>query len=249
MKLAYDTFIKDFKNSKAYDFILADSQVDVIMIWITGSALTGVLDSESDYDLCVLCMQKPSENLPGFRLYTRPGSYFLKYKLENKKVQWIYNDISDITNISKTTPLDNIGWAQFKEVSADHIIYKNPKYNFFIDYLLAQKEQIFLNSAYLFVEALLAQLKSNTLLDLINYKPYKPNKGLYHVCWLADTLQEKPLVVDRLLRLKRNLVLNLSKEDLEYLEFCCQYLMKYREQFDKRTLDSIDLIKALQESR
>lgn len=244
MKANIALFIDDFKKSSVCKYILADSQVDIIMLWITGSTLTGVLDSESDYDICVLCARKPQDlnaNSSGMRLYSRPGSYFLKYKPLDRKVQWIYNDITDIVCASNSTPLDNIGWAQFKEISSEFIIYKNPEYTPFIDYLISIKDQIFQLSTYLFIEAMLKQLGSASLVDLLAYKPTKPNKGLYHVVWLADALRERPLDTERLLRIKRNLASSLSRKDLDYISCCIDYLMNYRDKFDKTLLTNCDL--------
>lgn len=250
MKTALNLFINDFKKSAVYSSILADSQLEVVMIWVTGSTLTGVVDAMSDYDLCVFCIQKPQkEPQVGFRLYTRPGSYFLKYKIEDKKVQWIYNDIFDIITPSKATPLDNIGWAQFKNISTEFIIYKNPKHELFINYLIDKKEQIFLTSAYLFIEALLTYTNSNNLLELSSFRSHEPNKGLYHVCWLADSLQNNPVDIPRLLRIKRNLVRNLAEEDTDYLTNCCKYLMEYQKQFNCKNSFASDLIQVLQELR
>ena len=245
------SFINDFKTSCVYNYLLTDPNTDIIMLWITGSTLTGIYDSDSDYDICVLCTKKPKDDptvFPTMRLYERPGSYFLKYKSENKKVQWIYNDLADITTVSASTPLDNIGWAQFKNITTDFIIYKNPKYVAFIDYLISIKEQLFKNSAYLFVEAMLRQLNSSTLLDLIPYQSNKPNKGLSHAGWLAETLQSRQIQVDRLLRIKRNSVNNLSKDDLKYLVKCLEFLMVYAEQFDPSALKQCNLEEALRGS-
>ena len=242
-------FVKDFKKSQVYSQILHDSKIDVIMIWVTGSTLTSICDTESDYDLCVLCTQKPITNtsqIQPFRLYDRPGSYFLKYKPENKKVQWIYNDLSEILKVSQATPLDNIGWAQFKNITSEAIIYQNPKYSFFIEYLVSIKDQIFKMSAYLFVEALLKQLESDSLLELFNSKPTKPNKGLYHIGWLADSLQDLPIISEKLLRIKRTPVIHLSQEDITYLVSSINYLMEYKKTFNPTKLSQYNLIEMFQ---
>jgi hypothetical protein len=42
-------------------------------------------------------------------IYKRNTPYFAKYTCLNKKVQWIYNNVSDITSNKNLDLLDNIG--------------------------------------------------------------------------------------------------------------------------------------------
>ena len=42
-------FIEDFKTSPIFKGILNDNTVEPIMIWVSGSVLTGSADSSSDY--------------------------------------------------------------------------------------------------------------------------------------------------------------------------------------------------------
>lgn len=55
------TFISDFKESVIYNKIITDSNVDVILMWMTGSTVTGLKDEGSDYDICVLVRKNRRE--------------------------------------------------------------------------------------------------------------------------------------------------------------------------------------------
>lgn len=248
MELKTAVFIRDFKKSPIYKAILADQQLEVVMIWLTGSTLTGVCDVDSDYDLCVLCTQKPNviDTFPTFRVYNRPTAYFSIYKPEKKKVQWIYNDLKDIIAISNITPLDNIGWAQFKYVPETFIFYKNPKYKEFIDYLMQTKDLIFKGSAYLFVKSILQYFNIKNLSEVLHCCQTIPNKALYHIGWLAESLQNIPITTEKLLKIKRTPVAQLSTSEINYLENCIAYLNQYSSQFDLNILESIDLTVTLQ---
>jgi hypothetical protein len=104
-----EQFIQDFKNSVVYKNIIEDNKVEIIMLFLTGTTLLQTQDDYSDYDICVLVKEKPAESQKElFKVYSRPGSYFMYYKAQDKIVQWIYNDLNDINSIT-TTPLDNIG--------------------------------------------------------------------------------------------------------------------------------------------
>lgn len=235
-------FIKDLKGSSIYKHILEDPQIEVIMLWITGSTLTGIYDENSDYDLCAVVIDRPKEEPTAFwHKYSRPCSYFAYYKPVNKKVQCIYNDLDDITKISSMTPLDNIGWAQFKEITPEFIIYKNPKYLKFIDFLLSKKIEIFSLSAYLFACALLKSIESTKLQDLLKVHPTQPNKALAHVCWLVDTLQERTINQIRLLKIKRTPVEHLTEEDILYIKTALDYLENYASTFNAELLKEFNL--------
>lgn len=55
------TFISDFKESVIYNKIITDPNVDVILMWMTGSTVTGLKDEGSDYDICVLVRKNRRE--------------------------------------------------------------------------------------------------------------------------------------------------------------------------------------------
>lgn len=223
-------FIDDFKKSIVYQNIIDDTNVEVIMIFLTGSTLLNIADNNSDYDLCVLVKEKPVEpSSKLFKIYNRPGAYFIYYKPQEKIAQWIYNDVNDIVNIT-STPLDNIGWAQFKYITEDYILYKNQNYLDFISALLDKRNEISNYALYLFVKTALdfidKNMISNNLLDL-NRNLFKPMKLLAHICWAADILQDKEPDKDKINTIKRILLENLSKKHISYIDRSISFLKSY----------------------
>lgn len=218
-------FINDFKKSPIFKDIINDSKVEVMMLWVSGSVLTGADDSESDYDVCILVKETPKDNPKSpWTIYGRPGSYFMWYKPHSKKVEWIYTDINDIISPSTVTPLVNSGWAQFKYVTKDAVIYINPKYEKFINYLFEHNEEIYNSSLYLFIHSALYHTINNQLIDLIKEDPSRPNKILAHICLVADLLQGNEMQSEKLLLIKRNLYSELSDQIKEYINSSIDYL-------------------------
>ena len=223
-------FIADFKKSKVYYDIINDNKIEVIMLFLTGSTLLKTSDSNSDYDICVLVKEKPTESLSTlFKVYSRPGSYFIYYKKQQKIAQWIYNDINDITNIT-STPLDNIGWVQFKYISENYIIYKNPKYLNFINDLLQRKQEISTYALYLFVKSALNYIQENDSVgDLVHIRrnKNKPVKLFGHICWAADLLQNKFPNEDLIKSIKRTFAEHLTEEQLSYIKNSMNFLEQF----------------------
>lgn len=234
-------FIRDFKNSYIYENTLNDPKVDVVMVWMTGSTITGLKDAQSDYDVCVLVKELPkeSENIP-WKIYSRPCSYFFKYVPQGVKTHCIYNDLSNITNMSTATPLDNIGWAQFKHISDTFILYKNPKYLDLIDSLVTNKDIISTASIYFFILAMYTDLGNCQLSDLIEVQPDVPNKGIAHACWAADVLQKKSVDVSLITRIKRIPFNNLSLQDQTDALIAMNYLDRFVKKY-KLPQELIDL--------
>ena len=226
-------FIKDFKNSYIYENTLADPKIEVVMMWMTGSTITGIKDAQSDYDVCVLVKELPKEpeNIP-WKIYSRPCSYFFKYVPQGVKTHCIYNDLSNIVSMSAATPLDNIGWAQFKHISDTFILYKNPKYSELIEKLLTSKDTISTASIYFFILAMYTDLGSSQLSDLIELQPDVPNKGIAHVCWAASVLQKKSVDVPLITRIKRIPFNKLSFQDQTNALIAMNYLDKFVKKYE-----------------
>lgn len=242
-------FIEDFKTSPIFKGILNDNAVEPIMIWVSGSVLTGSADSSSDYDVCILVKNIPQDdpNSP-WTIYGRPGSYFMWYKPQSKKVEWIYTDINDIISASTVTPLVNSGWAQIKFLSEEAIIYKNQKYLDFINTLFEKKEDIFRNSLYLFIKSAQYHTINGKLEELIYEDPSQPNKLLAHICLVAELLQNKEINTSNLLTIKRTIYSQLSQEIRDYILNAIKYLEAYLLQVDEENLPKIDLWKILEEN-
>ena len=239
-------FIADFKKSPIFRDIINDTNVDILMMWVSGSMLTGADDSESDYDVCILVEETPKDNPKSpWTIYGRPGSYFMWYKPHTKKVEWIYTDINDIISPSTVTPLVNSGWAQFKYVTKEAVIYINPKYEKFVNYLFEHSEEIYNSSLYLFIHSALYHTINNQLIDLIKEDPSRPNKILAHICLVADLLQRNEIQSEKLLTIKRTIYSELSVEIKEYISEAIAYL----EQLKNSEITTLDLWEILKNSK
>lgn len=223
-------FIEDFKESAVYNSIVQDESVDIIMLWLTGSALLTPQANNGDYDVCVLVREKPEESSTAlYKVYSRPGSYFVHYQPQGKTAQWIYNDISDITSIT-STPLDNIGWAQFKYIKESDIFYRNPEYNDFIDMLLTSKDEVSKYALYLFAVSATEYFQKCMINDDIrafrrNFE--KPAKILGHICWAADLLQGKEPDEEKIETIKRELLENVPEDYYKYILDSADFLATY----------------------
>lgn len=221
-------FIEDFKSSMLFNTLLQDTNLDIIMVWLTGSTITGITDAESDYDMCVLVRELPQEALDQpYRNYSRPRSYFMKYLPQNKRTQYLYNDLKSITSSQHSIFMDNIGWAQFKYITEEFIIYKNPHYLNFIEMLINRKIDIYKNALQLFTHVMTQELFQGSAFDESKVAGSKPQKILYHVCWAADDLQGSQKDITRLLRIKRQPFNQLSEEDKKYILESAQYLKSF----------------------
>lgn len=199
-------FIMDCNKSLLFKNIIEDKNVEVLMIWVTGSTIVRGIDEKSDYDLCVLIKDRPGAQNEFYNIYARFAPYSAQYIPQQKKVQWIYNTVEEITTSHPTSPLDNIGWAQFRYITEDFIVYKNPKYSNFIDSLLQNKYIISENALFSFVNSILRDLevfKSKRLRDIATIYASLPNKCLGHLYWAACILLEEPVDLAFMLHVKR----------------------------------------------
>lgn len=243
-------FIEDFKESSIYHSIINDNSAEVIMLWLTGSALLTPDSTTNDYDICVLVKNKPQESEQTlWKIYGRPGSYFAYYKAQNKVAQWIYNDIADITSIT-STPLDNIGWAQFSQIKEEYVIYRNPKYNAFIEALFEIRREISDYALYLFAKSATQHFKECMITDDLrtfrrNFE--KPAKILGHICWAADMLQGNTPDDEKIETIKHNLLENVPENCYEYILKSAAYLETYLQQLETEFPQKPNLVQLLEE--
>lgn len=200
-------FKKDFLAAKLLNVIQKD--FEVILIWVAGSTLTGLTDTESDIDLGVLIAE---ETLSPQN--TRNEDYLI-YKPTNTKVQWIYDTVSDITTLQPYANQRNIGWAQLccvQDISDDTILYVNPKYFTFVEYLIDNRNKIATYSMWLYFKD-----KSRLINQILHAGRILEDcqvKSLYHLCWTADILLKESHDTRFLKALKRIRSMKVSDEDL-----------------------------------
>lgn len=191
-----EEFMADFKASSLVDRIC--SKYDVIMIWVSGSNCIGLTDSQSDYDLGVLV----ADNIIFSK--TEKTSEMYVYKKDAKEVQCIYNSFEDIKAspcVGSLAAYRHLGWAQFKYITEDHILYINPKYKEIVTTLIAHKDCIAKNAVYTFLKLMEPAIDS---IENVNYiSAIEWGKMLSHLCWCVEELRDIPHQIPALMTLKR----------------------------------------------
>lgn len=214
-------FISDFKECGAVEKLC--EKYDVIMLWVSGSSALGFVDEESDYDLGLLIaddIQFPK---------TEKTQVYFRYKKENDRlVQYIPNSLEDIFAKlvrERMAPYRYLGWAQFRCIKEEHIIYKNEKYAFLIEQLIEHRDQISANAIHTFLNFLddaLLSIKSPADVKKVSW-----GKMLSHLCWCADSLQGIVSPAEKYVRLKRTTAIDLTDKEIEYAFKCLLFLQEY----------------------
>jgi predicted nucleotidyltransferase len=177
-------FKYDFTNSDLLATLMTDISVEPILIFLTGSTLTGLADNDSDFDICVLTKDTIKAN---HTLAYRPKKSYAIHRPTGKKCHWVYNTLSQI-NAPSEFMLDNIGWAQFKYITEDAILYCNPKYVTVVKYLFDHCNKIVLNSIYLALVSCCHLLNIDVIADLSDKHFCNVKKLAYHLCGLYNEL-------------------------------------------------------------
>ena len=115
-------FVADFKTSGLIERI--QSRYDVIMIWLSGSTAIGLADETSDYDIGVLV----ADPIVFSKTEKDSETYVYADGEIRVSVQCIYNALEDVAAEFCTevlAPYRYLGWAQFKYLSEDFIIYND----------------------------------------------------------------------------------------------------------------------------
>lgn len=162
-------FITDFKNSGLID--LFTSKYDIIMIWLTGSRAIDLAANESDYDVGVLI----ADHIEAPRDTGRMT--IAKYKKDSDRtVHFRVNTVREIFSFSNNDPYgfyDYLGWAQFKLLKQEHLIYVNPQYEQLVSELAAKRSKVSHNAALAFLKAFkepLAAIIANEDISEVNPK-------------------------------------------------------------------------------
>ena len=218
-------FKQDFIRANLLDYIKKD--FEIIMVWLAGSALTKLDDSKSDYDLGVLIADDTISTRTN-----RNEDYFI-YKPLNKRVQWIYDTVEDITTQQDNANQKNIGWAQLRcltSITDEHILYINPKYYFFVKELIAKKYEVSEYSFWLYLQT--KKRGIDEILKLNTIPPKRQVKILYHFCWAADILENKEVDINFIKRVKLLPHTPISAEDLqkvvERIKVVVDYFKKHK---------------------
>lgn len=224
----FGEFKTHFLNSPIYQQLINDPAVEVVMVYLTGSYLTGNADCLSDYDLCVLVASLPRH----LEVYQRPPMWYMQYTPEGRKCHVVYNDFS---NIFKTSafPQDNVGWVQFKYITDEHIFYTNPKYQQMIQILLSHKDEISQNALHLFGISCLSALSVQSVEAITEDLLQKVPKLAYQLVWASGEACGIPVSPDLLIPLKRQSFVQLPENAKNQVLTCIKTFAQYIEAYSK----------------
>lgn len=211
----YNQFISDLKKTKhIMDLIINDS---VICLYLGGSVSVGTADEDSDYDLVAI---------------TSTGScidvgedLFLTYK--GKKVHWYYRPISDLFNESADA-IWLIGSLNFRNTTAELIIYQKPGYEKMISNLLSIKDQLSLVACYKLFRTKEAMVNRILLTKMLFTST--ATKYVYHLCVAAHYLLNRELNLSLLCDLKNIWIRNIQNYNVPIAIDCLKQGLDFIDQ-------------------
>lgn len=185
-----NTLMNEFKESEYYQRIFKNHKI--VLLYISGSRLYGIIDERSDYDLIAIV----DEDIPE----TRPNE-FIMYE-DSIKIHWYYRSLKTFKDLSVNgTNLNIVGGIQLRNLNSDTILYQNEKYEYQINELLSEKETISNNSCkalYNRLSKLVDDIISDNAIVEKNY-----TKMIYHLCVASYYLNGDEPDISFLKRIKR----------------------------------------------
>lgn len=182
--------MNEFKESEYYKRIFKNHKI--VLLYISGSRLYGIIDERSDYDLIAIV----DEDIPE----TRPNE-FIMYE-DSIKIHWYYRSLKTFKDLSVNgTNLNIVGGIQLRNLNSDTILYQNEKYEYQINELLSEKETISNNSCkalYNRLSKLVDDIISDNAIVEKNY-----TKMIYHLCVASYYLNGDEPDISFLKRIKR----------------------------------------------
>lgn len=181
--------LERFKNHKYFQRIFNISD-DIIIIFLSGSRISGIVDEYSDYDICVFT--------PHFQM----KDCFQRIQANTGEIiHWYYNSIETISGSSFIKEDKNFGLMLVYFLEQEHILYLNPTYKNWINCILKNKIEIARHQAMIFYKYMLP-----TIYTFINYEFIPTNmykKNIYQLCLTYYILLNKPIETEFLKRIKR----------------------------------------------
>ena len=185
-----DTLMNDFKESEYYQRIFKNHKV--VLLYVSGSRLYGVIDERSDYDLMAIVDDDISESCP---------NEFVMYE-DSIKIHWYYHSLKSFKDSTiNGSNFEISGGIQFRNINKDFILYQNKEYESEINKLLSEKNLISKNSSkalYYRYEKLVNEILSKNKIEEENY-----TKMIYHLCIASYYLNGDSPDIEFLKRIKR----------------------------------------------
>lgn len=196
-----DNIIQRFQHHKYFQRIFSISD-DVMLVFLSGSRISGVVDEYSDYDIGVFC--------PNYQLQ---DCYQRVQAQTGEVIHWYYNNLETLSGKKFIKEDKNFGLMLVYFLNNSYVLYVNPKYQKWIDTLMNNKKIIAYHQALIFYKYMLP-----TIYTLINYQTILPNmykKNIYQLCLTYYVLLEQPIDIEFLKRIKRIQYQAPNTEDIE----------------------------------
>ena len=177
---------------------------EILFIIIAGSALSGLYDEYSDWDLVVYTKEKLDVQ----------SDYSLMYN--NIHLHWYYRTLTDCIDIDSLNLFNRTNMFQYKNLTEKNLLYLNPKYNDTWNKLLANK--LILSELYLEYIYTDAKVFYEVLINKGLDSPVLPLKFFHHILKIYSDLTNTPIDTKFLLRVKRMRYVPLSSDELALLK-------------------------------
>ncbi len=172
-----DEVIKKFQKSSYYKFLI--DRDDIILIYISGSRITGLEDECSDYDIVILVANGEYDDCSRY--------VHVRYK-NTIGIHWYYHPL-DVYFTTKNNTCTAV--IQLRNLCDDVILYKNPKYDIIINKLYQYKDKLSNIQIYSFLNKY-KNCVNNIITDGFLKEDYY-SKYLYHLCLASYyILNDKP---------------------------------------------------------
>ena len=206
-----NSVMKEFVESAFFNLLFGNH--DVIMIYLSGSRLTGLTDEKSDFDIIVVT-QDDSDN--------DNSDLFITYN-DLQKIHWYNRSVEKF--IDNGLLLRSVGDIYFNQITDDFILYSNPNYLDKIETFKAQKNNICKVGCFDLYNAFLDKINSILLSNSVEFE--NKTKFLYHLCYASCWLNNEPQDVEKLKDIKRIVWTDISEEEEVWLITKLQALQDY----------------------
>lgn len=186
-----NTLMRKFRNSIYYKRLFINH--NVVMIYLSGSRLSGITDDISDFDIIIIVDEDVN-------IHDHINEYVM-YK-DKVKIHWYYVPFNKFEYFSTYgQQLNIIGGILFRNINDEYILYKNNKYITEINSLIERKNIISKNSSislYNLLESLVDSIIDDNYISEKNY-----TKMIYQLCLSSYYLRDEKPDIEFLKSIKR----------------------------------------------
>jgi len=206
-----NNIMKEFVESGFFNLLFGKH--DVIMIYLSGSNLTGLTDERSDFDIVVITQDDSDSD---------HSDLFIMYN-DLQKIHWYNRSIEKF--VDDGILFRSVGAVEFSQISNDFILYKNHNYLDKIETLKAQKDNICKIGCFDLYNGLIDKINSILLNNSVESED--KTKFLYQLCYASCWLNNEPQDAEKLKDIKRIVWTDISEEEEVWLITKLQALQDY----------------------